>query len=1068
MTFKRSLLGSMISVAVTSGVVASTAMANSYPQIDRSQLSGTQATSVQAGPIRAAQTKAAYIVQLKGAPGIQKADTIGELIPSNQLVARQGNNYNATSPNMQAYVKALQTQQNKVASDLGNLKVIHNFVHTFNGFSAVLTPTQAAAVKGHPDVANVWLDELHEPQTANTPAFLGLTGEAGQHTLGIKGEDVVVGVLDTGIWPQNQSFASDPEVSEWNYSAPPESWANSCNVGTVGTFTNPEGEVVYTDETAPADEFNCNNKLIGARYYGATFSSLYEIQFGLGEFASPRDADGHGSHTASTAAGNENVQASIGGLSAGTVSGIAPRARVAAYKVCWNSSFDDPATAGKDRGCFFGDSMAAIDQAVEDGVNVINYSIGNSNNINTPVYNAALRASQAGIFFAGSAGNSGPGAATTSNIAPWVTTVAASTYDGQSLTVGHELGVNVNGAAQPALFSVRGGITAAIPEEGFSGELALAEPALACDAITNPENLAGKIALIARGTCNFSSKILNAQNAGAVGVVVYTDAARSPIAMGGEAAGITIPGVMIENAAGIALADTLAAEANTVNVTMTNTAAASAVPQVGNVMASFSSRGQNPQTADIIKPDITAPGVQILAATSPDKLNMPGNVDGENYAYISGTSMSSPHIAGMAALLKGEHPSWSPAAIKSALMTTARQNVVKEDGSTPADPFDFGAGHADPVPARAPGLIYQANTGDYLGFLCGQNEAGLVEQFGTTCAQLTANGFATDASQLNYPSIAINGLDQSETISRTVTDVTGNGGEYTINVEAPAGIDVVVKTFDSEGNETEGDTLVVPANGTASYSLTFSKGEGVDVQQWLFGAITLNDGTHNVRSPIAIYAVPTVNIKVPELVTLDLNRGRGSFPVQMQYTGRTSLDYAGLVLPWGNTKTVQQDEDRSFTFLEDSNAVYGYNLPAAKVLRFSLRDSMVNVENADLDLYIHYRSPTGWVQVGQSFNAGSNEDVILADQPAGLYAISVHGYNLQGQTEAEFTALHWAAEVAESNTRIRSSSRAIDGRFNNVRVYTRGLNPNGLYMGGVTFYDADGNKQGTTVLQVLP
>ena len=176
---------------------------------------------------------------------------------------------------------------------------------------------------------------------------------------------------------------------------------------------------------------------------------------------------------------------------------------------------------------------------------------------------------------------------------------------------------------------------------------------------------------------------------------------------------------------------------------------------------------------DSLKPDITAPGVRILAATSENQLDIPGNVDGESYAYLQGTSMSSPHIAGLAALFSGQYPDWSPAEIKSAIMTAARQNVVKEDGVTPADPFDFGAGHADPVPAMNPGLVYSANTADYLAFLCGQGENGLVATLSDqSCTDLEQAGFSFDASQLNYPSIAIAQLEVSETIYRTVTDLS--------------------------------------------------------------------------------------------------------------------------------------------------------------------------------------------------------------------------------------------------------------------------------------------------------
>jgi hypothetical protein len=192
--------------------------------------------------------------------------------------------------------------------------------------------------------------------------------------------------------------------------------------------------------------------------------------------------------------------------------------------------------------------------------------------------------------------------------------------------------------------------------------------------------------------------------------------------------------------------------------------------------------------------------------------------------------MSSPHIAGMAALFKESNSSWTPAQIKSALMTTARQDLTKEDGATPADPYDFGSGHAEPVSALDPGLLLDTNLADHLAFLCGQGEDAFVESYNTTCATLTANGFSTDASQLNLPSIAIAELVADETIYRTVSNATSASSSYTATIEAPAGIEVNVQTFDANGDETQGSTLDIDAGGQASFALTFSKTESTELK----------------------------------------------------------------------------------------------------------------------------------------------------------------------------------------------------------------------------------------------
>jgi hypothetical protein len=1006
-----------------------------------------------------------YIVQMKGAPAISKASQIGELLPSNQLVAIGGNNYNANTPKMRAYVETMKTRQAAVAKDIGVASVLYNYAHTFNGFSARLSPAQAAAMRNHPDVAAVYVDEVHQLQTANTPAFLGLTGPGGQHTLGIKGEDVVVGILDSGIWPENPSFGENSEIPEMTYGPAPDGWAGACNVGSVGAF----------DETAPVDEFTCNNKLIGARYFGSTFASVYDIQFGLGEFASPRDADGHGSHTASTAAGNAGVTAVILGNEVGTVSGIAPRARVAAYKVCWNANYSTP-EGDDEAGCFFGDSMAAIDQAVVDGVDVLNYSIGNSLAINSPVYNAALKAAEAGVFFSASAGNSGPAANTVNNIAPWIATVAASTYDGTSAVFGNAIDINSGDLAATSLFAVPSVIGTPIPEGGLTADAALADPIFACEALAS--DLTGQIAVISRGGCPFTQKLNNAAAAGAIGAIVYTNAPGAPIAMGGDPVGI--PGVMVSQADGATLS--AAVESSTTNVTLTNRALATESTEVGNIMAGFSSRGQNLQTGNIIKPDITAPGVRILAATSPQQLMFGNRPQGENYAYLQGTSMSSPHIAGMGALLIGAYPDWTPAQVKSALMTTARQNVVKEDGSTPADAFDFGAGHADPGASMNPGVVYSTNFNDYLGFLCGQGEAGLVASLSeTTCGDLAAAGFATEANQLNYPSMAIDGLLGSQTLSRTVTDVTGEAASYEVVVEAPAGIDVTVATFDAAGVETESALLEVDANGTASYSVTFTPAEGFTPETWLFGSLTL-DGSNGIsaRSPIAVKAaaiVPPATIEVPESLVIDLNRGRGVTFVRTLYSGAFSVEHTGLAPLQTISGTTTNRNGAAFDFNTAANAgeFTLFAVPeGTSLLRVALANGLVTPEGANVDLHLWNCIAFNCNPVESSENVDSNENmIVLNPEPrsgagGNVYVLLAHYSDPAGVESADFVAPTWIVGGAEANLRVGTSPRAVANRFQNISLRTRGLEAGQLYMGTMTFFDADGVNQGTSVIEVQP
>jgi subtilisin family serine protease len=1030
MQFNKIISRTAVAVAMAVGTV-SAQQANSPYQInvDAGQLT-----------LAAADTAPApYIVQVKGKSGIEKAQELGELLPARQSVTKALNRYNASSARMQNYTSSLKAFHQHLASSTGAAEVMYSYTHTFNGFAAKLTPAQAEALRNHPNVAGVWRDEAQQMTTSNTPAFLGLTqSPEGLHTLGVKGEDVVIGVVDSGIWPEHPSFADDGSY------APLPGWAGSCDVG---------------EDT----EFSCNNKLIGARYYKNTFESVYELQ--PGEFVSPRDADNHGTHVASTAGGNEGVTAVFNGTPVATVSGIAPRARIAMYKACWNSSYVSPEGVAE-RGCFYGDTMAAIDQAVADGVDVINYSIGGSlTDLTTMAAAAKLRAAQAGVFVAVSAGNSGPAAGTVGTPAPWVTTVAASTYDGTSIANGIEV---TAGPLQGTYIAVEGGTSLPLSVTGeISADLAVAMPLEACAPLSNAAEVAGKFVLIQRGTCSFDIKLGQAEAAGAAGVVMYNNSPASPSVMGGTGS-FGIPAVMTTLAAGSAFNAEVTA-GRVVNIKMSPSVFVDDVVEVGNLMAGFSSRGPNLASFDVIKPDITAPGVKILAgASSQPMLSAPG----VSFTYLQGTSMSSPHIAGMAALVKESHPNWTPAMIKSALMTTARQNLTKENGITPADAFDFGAGHAVPNKSINPGLTYDIDNLDYFAFLCGIGNANFVlNTTGASCAQFEAAGYNTDPSQLNLPSIAIAELTSAETIVRQVTDVSGSASVYSATVEAPAGVDVEVITDDGDNQ------MSVAANGSASYGIKFTPNANSTIGSWSFGAITWSNGVHSVRSPIAIKVESPQLIVAPESIaaTLKAKSGRVSFPVEMNYSGTTSAAIVGVSAPFGSSDVVAQDADRSFVFNEPGLGFHALLVPAGtKVARFSLYEALASVPGADLDLYVYRCIAYSCAAVGTSAAAGGNEVVtIINPEPANngaagdFYLAFVHAYDLGGAAEASYTMPFWIVNAKEASTRIAASPRAIMGRFNNVTVTTTNLTASPFpYLGVAMFYDADGVEQDSTLLEI--
>jgi hypothetical protein len=599
----------------------------------------------------------------------------------------------------------------------------------YGGVAAVLPANQVAALLRVPGVVAVQKDELRQPLTDSSTKFIGadsLNSSFGGASNAGKG--VIFGSLDSGVWPEHTSFADTGTTS-----APPakaDGTARTCDFG-----DNPL--------TAEADVFACNNKLIG----GAGFLNTYTQVVGPELFGkTARDSDGHGTHTASTSAGNVVSSATVFGVERGPIRGVAPGAWVSVYKVCG------------EQGCFSSDSAAAVEQAIADGVSVINFSIsGGSNPFTDPVELAFLDAYAAGVFVAASAGNSGPGAGTTDHVSPWVTTVAASTQTREfSSTLTLQSGADtlvLSGS------SIMGGVATQTPvvvaaDAPYNDKFCL-------NATPAADLYAGKVVVCARGGGGLGrvSKGFNVAAGGAVGMILY-----NPVLADTETDNHWLPAVHLAD--GTELLAWLAT--HTTGVTAAFTPGLKANGQ-GDVMAAFSSRGPG---GFGIKPDITAPGVQILAGHTP--VHDPGNItvgpEGEYYQAIAGTSMSSPHIAGSALLEKALHPSWTPGQIKSALMTTAKTSVVKEDGVTPADPFDDGSGRVDLTKAQNPGLTFDETAAD----------------------MATLGNDKVHAIDLNLPSINAPVMPGSVTTVRTAVNVTNRTQYYKVSTTAPADSSITV------------------------------------------------------------------------------------------------------------------------------------------------------------------------------------------------------------------------------------------------------------------------------------
>ena len=631
------------------------------------------------------------------------------------------------------------TFETTLLGSIPTAQIIHRFRVALNGMSALIPEHLIEAVRQLPGVKAVYPDTVQHPATERSSAFIGVD-QAWQQLGGPvnAGEGVIIGVLDTGIWPEQPSFA-DPDPSGKPYTMP-SGWRGFCEAP--------------SDSSAP---LNCNNKLIGTRQFLNTYKAF--IGLTAGEFDSARDSEGHGTHTASTAAGNFWVESDLLGIPRGAASGIAPRAHVAVYRVCAQEA------------CFSSDSVAAVDQAIADGVDVINFSISGSRD---PYSNAVelgfLGAYAAGVFVAASAGNNGPAPDTVDHRGGWVTTVAASTTDRHFsseivLTASDGASLLLTGA------SITAGITTPAPVvlgKSFGDSL--------CNFPFPAGTFNGAIVVCERGDVARVAKSFNVAAGGAEGLLLY-----NPIAQGLAADNHFIPTVHVENDAGAALLNFLASHAG---VTATFSQGTATAVQ-GDILAAFSSRGGPQQELGISKPDVTAPGVQILAGHTPQPHKIDGGMPGEVFQVIQGTSMSTPHVAGAAALLNALRPAWGPDQIKSALMTTAKTvHVFSEDGVSPSYPFEAGSGRIDLSKAGNPGLTFKASDEDYVEH---RNTLWLV----------------------NYPSLYVPRLSDSITVPRTVHSELSAASLWHMSVVAPADLVVTMPTF-----------LFVPPGGIRQFNIT--------------------------------------------------------------------------------------------------------------------------------------------------------------------------------------------------------------------------------------------------------
>lgn len=943
-----------------------------------------------------------YVVLMADAPILAYAGGISGYAATKPGKGQKVDDNNA---NVRKYKQLLESKHNKSLKDAGvsSDAKVNDYAFALNGYSAILTQAQVDALKAQKGVVMVLEDQMRYPTTDGSPTFLGLTDAGGAYLKGYTGEGVVVGIIDTGIWPEHPSFADDG-----SFPAPPTG-PLPCNFG--NTAHNPND--------AP---FTCNNKLIGAYQMLATYRA--NIGAAPDEFNSARDDSGHGTHTASTAAGNSGVSAALYGMPAGTISGIAPRAHIIAYKGLGNL------------GGFTSDLAAAINQAVADGVDVINYSIGGGAGAVTADEIAFLFAADAGVFVATSAGNSGPNPSTLGDpgTKPWVTTVGASTQSRflqGTITLGN--GAQYTGAS----------ITAGVGPAPLVDAAALGND-LCNPAVPFSSSVAGKIVLCRRGAVARVAKSQAVFNGGGVGMIMYENSDAGNLFSDTH----WVPSVHVDNTPGLAIKAYIAANPGTATAQI-------AAPQTGvwpyaPSMTDFSSRGPNPVAPDIIKPDVTAPGLQILAGNSP--FPDAGSVPGELFQAIAGTSMSSPHVAGVYALLKQAHPEWSAAMAKSALMTTAHQNVLDNNRTSPADPFDMGAGHIRPGgqwtkgSITEPGLVYDAGFLDYLGFMCDVFPAALSNP-AATCPSLAAAGIPIKAINLNYPSIGISQVPGQKTVTRTVTSVAKENGwrTYTANIVAPPGYSVTVSP----------SSFSLKSGMSATFTVTVTN-VSAPVGEWRFGSLTWKDNTnhYNVYSPIAVKGAL---FEGPAEVS-------GSYSVSFGYTGPFTASARGLVPAAITSNTVLDDPTNGNCSLTAPNAqLVSVVVPAGTTYaRFQLFDADV-APTSDIDICVF----RGTTPVGSSTSGTSAEVVNLSNPTAATYTVVVHGWGVPGSSP--FKLHTWVlGSTPAGNMTVSAPSSATIGTVGNINLTFSGLVPGTKYLGSVAYSGVAGLPSPTIVRVDVP
>lgn len=929
--FRRNLVAGVTAALVATAVPASLPSAANAADGGKPQLKPATATAV------SSSAKKGPVISLGDGPGAETyiVELDAPAVPTRKLAKLAPAQ---KTPTATAYRKSIRNDQAALQSSIRgitgkNLDVRFTYTNALNGFAVRLTRAQAAKTAQLPGVAAVTVDIKRKLNTDVGPEWIGAPtvwdGSNVPGGVGSKGEGEVAGVIDTGINAANPSFAESVPVEDggdgYVVQNPRSKYYGVCDPA------NTDGTQATGGAYIP--DWGCNGKLIG--YY----NFLSDATDGGTNY----DYENHGSHTASTVAGNQTnatTYSDEGGPNEFSVTrqikGVAPHANIIAYAACCEGSA----------------LLAAIDQAITDQVDSINYSIGSS----SPTGDAwsevdakgFLNARAAGINVAVSAGNDGPGASTLGSPAdvPWVTSVGATQHDRQwqahveDIAAGESSLPDIDGVGFSAPTD---GSFPVIDGKDAGDELChLADAAHPTAAHLDPAKVAGKIVICLRGDNGRVEKGENVASLGGKGMILANDAA-SGTSLNADAH--ALPAVHITYDDGVALRAWLATHAADNPTASLSGGVEHIGDDVADIMAAFSSRGPN-RNFSLVGPSVSAPGVDILAA---------GGKDNEvKWEFISGTSMASPHTAGALTLLDAVQPDWTPAERQSALMTTAVE-AIKDDDGTDADWFDMGSGRIDLTKAAKAGFVLDETYADYVA------------------ANPAAGG---DVRTLNLASMADNNCLAECSWTRKLTGTSTGVGTWTVSVSSSSP-DLELQAGSS--------TVDLTAGGTADLNVSAQIAPGASTTKWLMGEVTLTppDGSDAPAAHLPVAVLPTNGV-LPQAIDITTRRDAGSQETTgFKTLGSEDLQATPSGLVPGTTKQLELVQDPTNDDVWDGDE--GIHVEHLTVPEGAARlvAKLQNATASDMDLYVGSGEVAEENLICTSATATANESCDIATPPAG-------------------------------------------------------------------------------------